>query len=189
MLICGFLQEILLGMEFWCPARNKHLQGVCFLSGFHSLHSHHSCTRVFVVVQSLSHVILFATPWTAAHQASLPLTYHLPKFTQVHVHCIGDAIQPLILWCPLLLLPLIFPSIRDFSTFLLSQLFSSDDQNTGASTSASVLPTSIQDWFSLRLTGLISLLSKGLSGSSLLQHNSLKGSVLWCSAFFMVQLS
>ena len=49
-------------------------------------------------------------------------------------------------------------------TFPLSQLFISDDQNTGVSVSASVLPMSIQGWFPLRLTDLISLLSKGLSG-------------------------
>ena len=49
-------------------------------------------------------------------------------------------------------------------TFTMSQLFASDDQNTGASVSASVLPMSIQGSFPLRLTGLISLLSKGLSG-------------------------
>ena len=49
-------------------------------------------------------------------------------------------------------------------TFPMSWLLSSDDQNTGASASASVLPTSIQGWFPLRLTGLISLLSKVLSG-------------------------
>ena len=48
-------------------------------------------------------------------------------------------------------------------TFPISQLFTSDDQNTRVSTSASVLPTSIQDWFPISLTGLISLLSKGLS--------------------------
>ena len=66
----------------------------------------------------------------------------------------------LILWCPLLL-PSIFSSIRDFP---VSQLLESDDQNTGASALASVLPTSIQGWFPLRLTGLISLLSKGPSG-------------------------
>ena len=50
------------------------------------------------------------------------------------------------------------------ATFPMSQLFASDDQNTGVSASALVLPTSIQDWFLLRLTGLISLLSKGLPG-------------------------
>ena len=49
-------------------------------------------------------------------------------------------------------------------TFTMSQLFASDDQNTGASASVSVLPMSIQGWFPLRLTGLISLLTKGLSG-------------------------
>ena len=49
-------------------------------------------------------------------------------------------------------------------SFPMSQLLTSDDQNTGVSTSASVLPTSIQGWFPLILTKLISLLSKGLSG-------------------------
>ena len=51
-------------------------------------------------------------------------------------------------------------------TFPLSWLFASDGQNTGASASASVLPMSVQGWHPLRVTGLISLLSKGLSGSS-----------------------
>jgi len=49
-------------------------------------------------------------------------------------------------------------------TFPMSQLFASSDQNTGASASALILPMSIQGWFPVRLTGLISLLSKGLSG-------------------------
>ena len=69
-----------------------------------------------------------------------------------------------------------------------AHLFASDDQSTGASASSSVLPTNIQGWFPLRLTGLISSLSKGLS-RSLLQHHSLKASVLWRSAFFIVRLS
>ena len=73
-------------------------------------------------------------------------------------------------------------------TFLVSHLFASDDQNTGASASASVLPVNILGWSPLRLTGLISLLSKGLSGV-FLQHHSSKTSILWCSAFFVVQLS
>ena len=67
----------------------------------------------------------------------------------------------LILWHPLLLLPSIFPSIR---TFPVSHLFTSGDQNTRASDPASILPVNIQDWSPLRLTSLISLLSKGLSG-------------------------
>ena len=77
---------------------------------------------------------------------------------------------PLLQWCH----PAIYSSDYLFSfcpqslpeseTFPMIQLFASDDQNTGASASASVCPTSIQSWFPLRLTGLISL-SKGLSGA------------------------
>ena len=67
-------------------------------------------------------------------------------------------------------------------SFLMSQFFVSGGQNIGASVSASVLPVNIQGWFPLGLTSLISLLSK-----SLLQHHSLKASILQTSAFFMVQ--
>ena len=47
-----------------------------------------------LVVQSPSHARLFVTPWTAARQASLSLTHHLPGFAQIHICCIGDAVQP-----------------------------------------------------------------------------------------------
>ena len=57
--------------------------------------------------------------------------------------------------------PQSFPALGAFS---MSYLFTSDDQNTGASASASVLPVNVQDWSHLRLTGLISFLSKGPSG-------------------------
>ena len=91
----------------------------------------------------------------------LPVPHHLLKFIQVHVCCIGDAIQPSHLLMPS------SPSVLSLSQYQgLSRLFASDDQNIGASASLSVLPMSIQDWFPLRLTGLISLLSKGLSGKS-----------------------
>ena len=115
---------------------------------------------MFAVVQWPSHLWLFVTPWTAARQASLSLTisWSLPKFMSI---ASVMSSSHLILWCPLLLLPSIFPSIRDFSNELL---FASNDQNTGALASASVIPTSIQGWFLLRLTGLISLLSRGLLG-------------------------
>ena len=73
-------------------------------------------------------------------------------------------------------------------SFLMSWLFASDGQSIGASAWASVLSMNIQDWFPLRLTGLISLESKGLL-KSLLQHHSSKASILWHSAFFTVQLS
>ena len=94
-------------------------------------------------------------------------------------------------WCH----PTILSSVTPFSScpqsfpasgsFPISWLFASGGQSIGAS--ASVLPMNIQGWFSLGLTGLISLLSKELL--RVLQQHSLKTSSLWCSAFFMVQLS
>ena len=69
-------------------------------------------------------------------------------------------------------------------SFLMSRLFTSGGLSIGASASASVLP---KHWFPLGLTGLISLLSKGLKNP--FQHHSSKASILWCTAFFMVQLS
>ena len=137
-----------------------------------------------VVVQSLSHVRLFAIPWTAACQASLSLTISqsLPKFTFI------ASVMPsshLVLSRPLLLLYSVFPNIRDFS-------------NESAvcirgpkywSISFSISPCkSIQGWFSLRLTGLIYLLSKGLSGV-FSSTTVLKASILRLSAFFTIQLS
>ena len=68
----------------------------------------------------------------------------------------------------------------------MSQLFASGGQCFGVSASTSVLPMNTQDWSPLGWTGWISLQSKGLS--SLLQHHSSKASILWCSAFFTIQL-
>ena len=102
-----------------------------------------------VVVQLPSHVWL-CSPMDCC-VPGLPVLHHLPKFAQVHVHCIGDAIQPSHPLMP----P--FPSTLNLSQhhglFQWGRLFTSDDQNTGASASASVLLTSIQDWLPLRLTG------------------------------------
>ena len=130
----------------------------------------------FSSVQSLSHVWLFAIPQTAACQASLSLTisWSLPKF----MFTASVMSSHFILWHPLLLLPSIFHSIRDFPK---SCLFTSDDQNTGASALASVLPMSIQSWLPIRLTGLI-LLSKGLSGVS-------SSTTVWTHQFFGAQPS
>ena len=82
-----------------------------------------------------------------------------------------------------------FPGSRVLFCFVfpMSWLFPSGGQSIGAS--ASVFPLKIQGWFPLGLTGWISLQSKGLSRVfSILQHHSLKGSILQHSAFFMVQL-
>ena len=114
-----------------------------------------------IVVQSSSCVQLFVTPWTAACQTSLSLniSWSLPKFISITSLMLSSH---LILWCSLILLP----SVLALGTSQISQLFTSDDQNTGASASASVLPISIQCWFPLRLTALISLLSKDSQESS-----------------------
>ena len=89
-----------------------------------------------------------------------PVFHHLLEFAQLHVHWVGDAIQPSSPLSSFLLLPSIFPSIR---VFPMSWLCTSGGQSIRASISASVLPMNIQDWFPLGLTGLISLQSKGLS--------------------------
>ena len=96
-------------------------------------------------------------------------------------------------WCH----PTISSSVVPFSSHLQpfpasgsfprSQFFASGGQSIRVSASASVLPMNPHDWFPLGLTGSISLQSKGLS--SLLQHHSSKASLLWDSAFFIVQLS
>ena len=77
-------------------------------------------------------------------------------------------------------------SFPESGSILMSQLFASGGQSIGASASVSVLPMNIQGWFPLGLTGWIYLQSKGFS-KTLLQHHSLKASILRCSAFFMVQ--
>ena len=117
-----------------------------------------SCSVQFVVVvQSLSHVQLFATPWTAAHQAPLSFTIFQSLLKLVSI----EPVMPfnhLILWHTLLLLPSIFPSIRVFAN---DWLFPPGGQRTVAS--ASILPMHNQGWFPLGLTDLISLHSKGFS--------------------------
>ena len=107
-----------------------------------------------------------------------PALHHLLEFAQNHVPWVRDAIQ--------LSHPVSSPFPPAFN--LSHHDFPASGQSIGASASASVLPMNIQDWFPLGLTGLISLLYKGLF-KSLLQHHSLKASILWCSAFLMVPLS
>ena len=138
----------------------------------------------FSAVQSLSHVRLFATPWTTAFQASLSFTnsWSLPKLMSI------ESVMPyihLILYRSLLLLHSIFPSIRVFSnesalrirwlkywTFRFS--ISPSSEHAG-------LISSRMDWLDLlAIQGTL---------KSLLQYHGSKASVLQCSAVFTVQLS
>ena len=112
----------------------------------------------FCSVQSLSRVWLFATPWIAACQASLSITNSQRPPKPMPIVSVMPS-SHLILSCPLLLLPSIFPSIRIFP---VSWLFTSGSQNIEASMSTSVLPMNIQHRFPLEWTGWISLQSKGL---------------------------
>jgi len=100
-----------------------------------------------------------ATPWTAAHQASLSIINSRSWLKLI------ESVMPsnhLILCHPLLLLPSVFPSIR----VSCNESFTSGGQSIGVSASTSVLPMNIQDWSPLGWTGWISLQSKGRSESS-----------------------
>ena len=96
-----------------------------------------------------------STPGFPVHQ--------LPELAQAHVHQVGDGIQsshPMFSPSPAFNLSQSFPTSVSFP---VSQFSASGGQSIGVSASASVLPMDIQDWFPLGLTGLITLLSKGLS--------------------------
>ena len=138
----------------------------------------------FSSVQSLSHVWLFATPWTAARQASLSITNSQSPPKPVSTESVMPS-SHLILCHPLLLLPSIFPSIRVFPNesalhirwpkyWSFSFNISSSNEHPG--------PISFRmDW--------LDLLAVQGTLQSLLQHHSSKASILHCSAFFIVQLS
>ena len=141
------------------------------------------CTQ-FSSVQSLSHVRLFVTPWTTAHCASLSITnsWSLPKPMSI------VSVMPsnyLILCCPLLLLPSIFPSIRVFSNESALRIrwpkYWSFNFKISPSNEHPGLTSFRMDW--------LDLLAVQRTLKSLLQHHSSKASILQGSAFFIVQLS
>ena len=109
--------------------------------------------------QLVSCVWLFATPWIAAHQASLSITNSWSLLRLMSIESVMPS-RHLILCRHLLLLPSIPPSIKSSP---MSQLFAWGGQSIGVSALASVLPVNTQDWFTLGWTGWISLHSKGLS--------------------------
>ena len=135
-------------------------------------------------VQSLSRDLLFSTPWTAAHQASLSITssWYLLKLVSI------QQLMPsshLICCLPLLLLPSIFPSFMLFSNESVLCI----GQPKFWSLSFSIKPSNeYSGLISFRIDWL-DLLSGQVTLRSLLQHRSLKASILPCSTFFMAQLS
>ena len=109
----------------------------------------------FSLVQSLSRVHLFMTPWIAAHQASVSITNSRSSHKLTSIKSLMPS-SHVILCRPLCFLPPIPPSIRVFSNEW-------GGQSTGVSALASFLPKKTQDWSPLEWTGWISLQSKGLS--------------------------
>ena len=106
-----------------------------------------------------------------------PILHHLPELTQTHIHWLCHPSNPFSV------VP--FSCLQSFpasGSFPMSWLFTSGRQSIGASASASVLPMNIQGWFPLELSSLISFAVQRTL-KSLLQHHSLKESVLQCSAF------
>ena len=135
-------------------------------------------------VQSLSHVWLFVTPRTAAHQASLSITDSQSLFKPMSIKLVMPS-NHLILYCPLLLLLSVIPSIKVFSNESVRHIrwpkYWSFSFNISPSNEYSGLISFRMDW--------LDLLAVQGTLKSLLQHHSSKASVLQCSAFFMVQLS
>ena len=139
---------------------------------------------LFFVVQSLSHVQLFATSWTAACQASLSITISQSLLKLMSIESVMPS-NHLIICGPLLLLPSIFPSIRVFSNesdlLIRWPKYWSFSFNISPFNEYSGLISFRMDWFDL--------LSVQGTFKSLPQNHSSKASILWCSAFFVAQLS
>ena len=138
----------------------------------------------FISVQSLSCVWLFVTPWTATCQAFLSITNSRSSPKPMSIESVMPS-SHFILCHPLLLLPSIFPSIRLFSSESAFRMrwpkYWSFSFNISPSNEHSGL-------ISFRMD-LLDLLAVQGTLKSLLQHHSSKASILWRSAFFLVQLS
>ena len=145
--------------------------GIFFLSYFSS-------------VQSLSHVQLFANPWTAACQASLSFSNSQSLLKRLSIKSVMPS-NHLILCRPLLLLPSIFPSIGVFSKESVLHIRWPKYWSFSFSISSS---SEYSGLISFRMERLNLLAAQGTL-KSLLQHHSSKAAILWCSAFFTVQLS
>ena len=140
--------------------------------------------EMYSSVHLLSRVRLFATPWIAARQASLSITNSGSSLRLTSIESVMPS-SHLILCCPLLLLPSIFPSIRVFSNESALHIrwpkYWSLSFSISPSNEYSGLISFRIDWFDLlAVPGTL---------KNLLQHHSSKASILQCSAFFTVQFS
>ena len=133
-------------------------------------------------VQSLSLVKLFVTPWTSAHQASLFITNSQSLLKLMSIKSVMPS-KHLILCFPLLFLPSIFPSIRVFSEESVLHI------RWPKYWSFSFSPPSEYSGLIFIRVDWSDLLAVNGTLKSLLQHHSSEASILWCSAFFTVQLS
>ena len=139
---------------------------------------------MFSSVQLLSHVQLFATPWTAAHQASLSITNSQSLLKLMSIELVMPS-NHLILCCPFLLPPSIFPSIRVFSNESVLCI----RWPKYWSFSFSISPSNEYSGLISFRIGWFDLLAIQGTLKNLLQYYNLKASIPWRSAVFMVQLS
>ena len=135
-------------------------------------------------VQLLSHIQLFATPWTAAHQTSLSITNSQSLLKLMSIELVMPS-NHLILCCPILLLPSIFPNVRVFSSELVLHMRWPEYWSFSFSISAS---NEYSGLISFRMDWLDVLVVQGTLKSLLQQHSS-KVSILQCSSFLIVHLS
>ena len=139
-----------------------------------------SPSLLVVVVQLLSRVQVFVTPWTAACQASLSFSVSQSFLKLMSI----ELVMPSTISSSAAHFSFCLPSLLASGSFPVSQLFTSGAQNIGAS--ASVLAVNIQGWFPLGLTGWLSLQSKGLlrvfSSTTVQKHQFGAQPSLWSSS-------
>ena len=164
-------KPVILAIE---PAKVYHFQSIHCIRAYNQFSS----------VHLFSCVLLFATPWTTARQASLSITNSWSLLKLMSIESVTPS-NHLILCCPLLLLLKIFPSIRVFSNESFLHIrwpkYWTFTFNISPSNEYSGLISFRIDWFDL--------LAVQRTLKSLLKHHSSKASILWHSAFLIVQFS
>ena len=142
-------------------------------------------SRAYVQLSSVAELYLNLCNFMDCSTPGFLVHYQLPELAQTHIHLVSDAIQPSHPLSPLLLLSSNFPSIRVFSNesvlYIRWPKYWSFSFSISPSNEYSELSFLRIDWFVL-------LAVQGTL-KSLLQHHSSQASILWCSAYFMVQLS